>query len=208
MSRREYARQRLLGVPPCPPDPHARVDFRTYVARVAEALARYCAANDLAKPRITLEPGRIVTSQSHAMLTKVHAIKPNAFGPDFAMTDAGKILTSYPCDYEYHQMFAANRMRDDCDAAYHLMGRLCTSADWLAKYRCLPKLETGDVLAVMDAGAYFTSYSSNFAFPRPEIVMLDAGKAHTLRKRETYEHLTAMDDIQASNATHPFRKAL
>ncbi|MEX2123319.1 MAG: hypothetical protein WD795_05470 [Woeseia sp.] len=207
MSRREYAMQRLLGVPPRPPDPHAGVDFRAYVTRVAHALDRYCAMNDLVKPRIILEPGRIVTSQSHAMLTKVHAIKPNTSGPDFAMTDAGKILTSYPCDYEYHQMFAANRMHEANDATYHLMGRLCTSADWLARHRCLPALQSGDVLAVMDAGAYFTSYSSNFAFPRPEIVMLEDGKAYTLRKRESYEHLTAMDDIECLNAKYPAREA-
>jgi diaminopimelate decarboxylase len=131
------------------------------------------------------------------MLTLVHAIKANTAGPDFVMTDAGKILTSYPCDYEYHQMFAANRMREANVASYHLMGRLCTSADWLAKFRCLPKLASGDVLAIMDAGAYFTSYASNFAFPRPEVVMLDEGKAYTLRRRETYEHLTAMDDLEA-----------
>ena len=109
------------------------------------------------------------------MLTEVHAIKSNAQGPEIAMTDAGKILTSYPCDYEYHQMFAANRMGSSPDHVYNLMGRLCTSADWLAKYRCLPKLQRGDVIAIMDAGAYFTSYSSNFAFPRPKIVMLDDG---------------------------------
>jgi diaminopimelate decarboxylase len=193
MSRFEYARQRLLGMPARPPDPHAGVDFRSYVARVATALDGFCRANGLARPRVILEPGRIVTSQSHVMLTKVHTIKANACGPDFAMTDAGKILTSYPCDYEYHQMFAANRMREPNDRVYQLMGRLCTSADWLAKNRCLPALKPGDVLAVMDAGAYFTSYASNFAYPRPEIVMLDEGRAYTLRKRETYEHLTAMD---------------
>ena len=196
MTRWEYARQRLLGVPASPPNPYRGVPFDTYMARLASALNSYCAANDLARPRMILEPGRIVTSQSHVMLTNVHAIKPNTSGPDFAMTDAGKILTSYPCDYEYHQMFAANRMHDSNDSSYHLMGRLCTSADWLAKHRCLPKLKSGDVLAIMDAGAYFTSYSSNFAFPRPEIVMLDNGKAHTLRKRESYEHLTAMDNLE------------
>jgi diaminopimelate decarboxylase len=207
MSRWEYARQRLLGVPARPPDPHAGLDFRTYVARVAQALETYCAANSLARPRIILEPGRIITSQSHVLLTKVHSIKPNTSGPDFVMTDAGKILTSYPCDYEYHQMFAANRMSAANDTSYHLMGRLCTSADWLARHRCLPELHRDDVLAVMDAGAYFTSYSSNFAFPRPEIVMLDDGKARTLRKRESYEHLTAMDDFERPDEAFQVREA-
>jgi diaminopimelate decarboxylase len=195
MSRFEYARQRLLGVPSSPPDPRAGMPFRKYLEEVAHALREYCAKHALPLPRLILEPGRIVTSQSHVMLTSVHAIKHDRSGPDIAMTDAGKILTSYPCDYEYHQMFVANRMYDINDASYTLMGRLCTSADWLARHRCLPRLQAGDVIAIMDAGAYFTSYSSNFSFPRPQIVMLDGGDVQTLRKRETFEHLTAMDDF-------------
>jgi diaminopimelate decarboxylase len=61
------------------------------------------------------------------------------------------------------------------------------------KNRVLPKLQPGDVLAVMDAGAYFSSYSSNFAFPRPAIVMVHEGQAVLIRAAETFEHLTAMD---------------
>ena len=195
MSRLEYARQRLLGIPCRPPDPRAGMPFRKYLEEVANALRAWCAKHALPLPRLILEPGRIVTSQSHVMLTSVHSIKHERSGHDIAMTDAGKILTSYPCDYEYHQMFVANRMHDINDASYILMGRLCTSADWLARHRCLPRLQQGDAIAIMDAGAYFTSYSSNFSFPRPQIVMLDGGDVRTLRKRETFEHLTAMDDF-------------
>jgi diaminopimelate decarboxylase len=72
-------------------------------------------------------------------------------------------------------------------------GRVCTSADWLLRNRLLPALAEGDVLAVMDAGAYFSSYSSNFAFPRPAIVMVKGGKASILRAAESFEHLVAMD---------------
>ncbi len=196
MSRFEYARQRLLDLPARPPDPLSGLDIGRYMSRLAEAIESICRTLDLPSPRIILEPGRILTSQSHVMLSRVHAVKHNRFGPDFAMTDAGKILTSYPCDYEYHQMFVANRMHAPCDTTYHLMGRLCTSADWLAKNRCLPRLEAGDVIAIMDAGAYFTSYACNFAFPRPGIVSLDNGQVSTLRHRERFEHLTAMDGIE------------
>jgi len=205
MSRWEYARQRLLGVPASPPDPRSGCPFGEYIGQVAHALENWCSTNRMSIPRVILEPGRIVTSQSHILLTRVHAIKRSTTGPDVAMTDAGKILTSYPCDYEYHQMFVANRMLDAADSTYQLMGRLCTSADWLAKNRLLPKIQPGDVVAVMDAGAYFTSYSSNFAFPRPGIVMLDQGTARISRKRETYEHLTAMDDLQ--QPLHDFKVA-
>lgn len=195
LSRFEYARQRLLGVPPGPPDPGASCDIADYVRQVSDAVADASRKHGLRRPTLLFEPGRILFSRSHVLLTRVHSIKSNARGPAFAMTDAGKILVAYPCDYEYHQIFVANRMRETCHAAYHLMGRLCTAADLLAKNRYLPKVCPGDVLAVMDAGAYFTSYASNFAYPRPEIVMLDSGSATTLRRSETFEHLTAMDVV-------------
>jgi diaminopimelate decarboxylase len=79
---------------------------------------------------------------------------------------------------------------------YNVMGRICTSADWMIKNCYLPKLNNGDVLATMDAGAYFSSYSSNFAFTRPAIVMVDtSGKTRIIRNRETFEHLVAMDEL-------------
>lgn len=197
MSRYEYALQRLLHVPCCPPDPASFVRVEEYTLRLAQAWESDCAAYRVPVPHVVFEPGRAITSQSHVMLTRIHAIKANSLGPEIAMTDAGKILTSYPCDYEYHQMFAANRMKENADRLYHLMGRLCTSADWLAKFRCLPALQRGDTVAIMDAGAYFTSYASNFAFPRPKIVLLEDGQVSTLRDRETYDHLTAMDRLES-----------
>ena len=76
------------------------------------------------------------------------------------------------------------------------MGRICTSADWMAKNILLPQLRDGDVLATMDAGAYFSSYSSNFAFPRPAIVMVnDNSDVTIIRQAESFEHLVAMDTV-------------
>lgn len=200
MSRFEYARQRLLGVPPRPPAPAEGIDIRHYMRRLADVVTTQCRILEVPKPMLAFEPGRFVSSRSHVLLTDVHSVKSNSAGPDFAMTDAGRILISYPCDYEFHQMFVANRMRAAGTEAYQLMGRLCTSTDWLAKYRCLPRLEPGDVIAVMDAGAYFMSYSSNFSFPRPGIVLLDKGVVRTIRRAQSFEHLTAMDDLAISRA--------
>ncbi len=196
MSRLEYGRQRFLQVPCRPPNPDAGISLKRYMQQLADELQASCATLHLTVPRIIVEPGRVITSQSHVLLSKVHAIKSNGTGPDIAMTDAGKILTSFPCDYEYHQMFVANRMAESPNCVYHLMGRLCTSADWLARFRTLPRLQRDDVIAIMDAGAYFTSYASNFAFPRPKVVLLDKGTVKTLRRRETFDHMTAMDALQ------------
>jgi diaminopimelate decarboxylase len=78
---------------------------------------------------------------------------------------------------------------------YHIMGRICTSADWMFRNRLMPELKADDVLAVMDAGAYFSSNASSFAFPRPAIVMVSEGKASLIRQEESFEHLIAMDSF-------------
>ena len=54
-------------------------------------------------------------------------------------------------------------------------------------------MSANDILAVMDAGAYFSSYSSNFAFQRPAIIAVNEGECELLRHEETFEHLLAMD---------------
>ena len=195
MSRWEYARQRLLSTPPHPPDPTEAMPIERNLQHLQDLIATYCRNHGLPLPQVFLEPGRTVTSQSHVLLTSVHSLKVTTIGPAFAMTDAGKLLTAYPCDYEYHQIFVANRMRDEVCEIYDLMGRLCTPTDWLAKRRWLPKLASGDVLAVMDAGAYFTSHATNFGFPRPMVLLLNNGSVTTVREEETYDHLVAMDCI-------------
>ncbi len=69
----------------------------------------------------------------------------------------------------------------------------------MVKNISLPKLLEGDLLVTMDAGAYFSSYSSNFAFPRPAIVMVgEYGDVSTLREAESFEHMTAMDRVEFS----------
>jgi diaminopimelate decarboxylase len=98
-------------------------------------------------------------------------------------------------------MFLANRPQAAAAEPYTVTGRVCTSADWLVRNRLLPAINPGDSLAVMDAGAYFSSYSSNFAFPRPAIVMVRQGRASVVRQAETFEHLVAMDAVPELQTT-------
>jgi diaminopimelate decarboxylase len=64
----------------------------------------------------------------------------------------------------------------------------------------LPSLESGDVLAIMDAGAYFSSYSSNFGFQRPAIVKVKDGNSQVIRHEETFEHLVSMDTLSGERS--------
>jgi diaminopimelate decarboxylase len=70
---------------------------------------------------------------------------------------------------------------------------VCTSADFLYKGVRLPTLEEGDALAVMDTGAYFLATSTNFAYPRPPVVMAKKGKSWLIRAGESFEDLIRND---------------
>jgi len=189
----EYGLYRLFGVLPRPPRLDECKPISSFMEELIQSIEAGCKRLGLPTPRLLMEPGRLLTSRAEFLLASVRAVKQRTRGPTFAMTDAGRLSVTFPCDFEYHEAFVAGRPSARLDAFYDVMGRVCTSSDWMFKNRLLPRLQAGDVLAVMDAGAYFSSYSSNFAFPRPAIVMVQDGEATLIRAAETFEHLTAMD---------------
>ena len=99
---------------------------------------------------------------------------------------------------EYHKVFVANKMNATNTVKYNVFGRVCTTADLLYKGITLPSLEEGDVLSVMDTGAYFVSTSSNFSYPRPPVLMVKDGEVRVIRERENYEDLLRKDIITSS----------
>lgn len=189
----EYGMYRLFGVLPKPPRLEDWQPVSEFMHDLISSIDETCKRLQLVMPRLIVEPGRLITSRAEFLLASVRTIKHRTNGPSFAITDAGRLSVTFPCDFEYHEAFLVRRPNDSMDTFYDVMGRVCTSSDWMFKNRLFPKLRAGDVLAVMDAGAYFSSYSSNFAFPRPAIAMIDDGKATVIREAETFDHLTALD---------------
>ena len=189
----EYGVYRVFGVLPKPPRLEDCQPVSDMVHGLIDSIEETCERLHLEVPRLIIEPGRLVTSRAEFLLASVRTIKRRTGGTLFAITDAGRLSVTFPCDFEYHEVFVAGRPDAGLDTLYSVMGRVCTSADWMFKNRLLPALRSGDILAVMDAGAYFSSYSSNFAFPRPAIAMIDGGNATLIRNAETFEHLTALD---------------
>jgi diaminopimelate decarboxylase len=195
MSAVEYGLYRALGILPKPPKP---VDFQpigSFLEEILGSVRDECRARNLEVPKVLIEPGRFITSRAEFLLAKVLTVKHKLDGSRFAITNAGRLSMTYPLDFEYHEVFVAGRPSASLQTPYQVMGRICTSADWMLKNRFLPDLVPGDILAVMDAGGYFSSYSTNFSFPRPPIVMVDEGRTEWIRRGETFEHLIAMDRV-------------
>ena len=89
-------------------------------------------------------------------------------------------------------------LRDRGSFLADVVGPICESGDFLAKGRMIPKLERGDLIAVMSAGAYGFSMASNYnSRPRIAEVLVKDGKFHVVRKREEYADLTRGERVPA-----------
>ena len=147
------------------------------------------------KGRFFVEPGRYMVAECGAVLGTVHATKNN--GPHlFAGTDIGFTVLARPMLYDaFHdvEIYREGGQPDEKLVPQTLVGNICESGDILAKDRELPKIEQGDVIAMLDAGAYGWVMSSNYNHRlRPAEVLIGAdGKARLIRRRETLEDLVS-----------------
>jgi diaminopimelate decarboxylase len=91
----------------------------------------------------------------------------------------------------------ANKLDKPETETYDVVGPICESGDALAKDRVLPEIAEGDLLAVLNAGAYGFSMSSQYnARPRAAEVLIRQGKSFVIREREQLDNLTASQKVQ------------
>jgi diaminopimelate decarboxylase len=195
MSRWQYAAYRLWKTLPQRPNSKEYQPTADYLSDLINTISYFCRTNGLPAPKLIIEPGRLIVSRGEILLTYINGLKIKSNGMQFALTDVGKHSIAYPCDYEYHEILHANKLTQTPEKLYDIVGRICTTADVVARNKCLPILEKNDILAILDAGAYFSSYSSNFAFQRPAVVKIYRGVAQVIRHEESFEHLIAMDEL-------------
>ena len=81
------------------------------------------------------------------------------------------------------------------DGYYNIYGPLCHPRDLLCKFQRLPKINLGDLILVMDAGAYFVPNQMNFSYPRAPAVLVDDGRHELIRGRESFEDIISLDVI-------------
>lgn len=138
---------------------------------------------------LSLEPGRSIAANAGVLLTKVEYLKPTAH-KNFAIIDAGMNDNIRPSLYQAWQKVLPLKERGDGEVLqWDLVGPVCETGDFLAKDRDLALAE-GDCLALMSAGAYGFTMSSNYnSRGRAVEVMVDGERVHEIRARETIEDL-------------------
>jgi diaminopimelate decarboxylase len=181
-----------VGADLAPRSPAAVVTIRDYVAMVQERVERHYAGR--AAPTIALEPGRALTANTQMLLTSVHEVRDPSDALTLAILDAGMNIAS-PVQGSYHQLLPVTARPGAPERAYRLAGPICTPADILYRHWRLPELVPGDLLAIMDAGAYFVPFSTSFSFPQPGIVMVDELGSRLVRRAETFEDMVVRDRV-------------
>ncbi len=178
-----------LGIPyhhDTDPAPSAE-DYAAKVVPIFKAGMEACGIT----PELWVEPGRSLVADSTVLLTRVNSTK-NAH-KRFANVDAGFNLLIRPAMYDsYHEIIVANKADAPLTSEYTVTGPICESGDILASDRHLPEVAAGDIIAVLDAGAYGYAMASQYnSRPRCPEVLLHGTQAALMRRGETLSDITA-----------------
>jgi diaminopimelate decarboxylase len=144
---------------------------------------------------LVLEPGRVMVGNAGILVTKVLYTKENE-EKRFIIVDAGMNDLVRPSYYgSFHQILPVRRENRE-EIVADVVGPICESSDFLAKGRKIPKPDPGDFLAVMSAGAYGFSMSTNYnSRPRVAEVLVKDDQMFVIRQRESYEDLVRGEQI-------------
>jgi len=166
----------------------------------AEFSARYAAALTTPlrglKLHLLLEPGRSVVGPAGVLLTRVLYHKSNN-SKQFLVVDAAMNDLVRPALYDaYHEIVPVLRRPAGGHELFDVVGPICETGDFFARGREMPPVNDGDLLAILDAGAYGMVLASNYnTRPRPAEVLVDGGKARLIRRREKISDLLRLEKL-------------
>lgn len=192
--RLEYMFYWTFGRFPKVPKSEDCPSISTFAKHIVDQLNEGCTKYNLKNPILHLEPGRAITSNAQILLIEVGEIKHKHEKIKTVIVNGSRNIAC-PVTWEYHEVFLANKMSEKREEIYRIAGPTCYKEDLLYSYKKLPHLKESDILAVMDAGAYFILFSQNFNIPQPPVVMVSNGKHRLIRRRESHQYMVELDDF-------------
>jgi diaminopimelate decarboxylase len=149
------------------------------------------------KVHLLLEPGRSIVGPAGVLLTRVIYRKRNG-DKAFLVVDAAMNDLIRPSLYKaYHKIVPVTKISQQAEVV-DVVGPICESGDFFARDRELPRMQEGDLLALLDSGAYGMSLSSNYnTRPRSAEILVDGKSVKVIRRRESIEDLVALEDLKA-----------
>jgi diaminopimelate decarboxylase len=170
----------------------AAATVREYAAAIDEALNGF-------EGRLLVEPGRFLAAQAGALVARVLYVKRNG-KKTFVICDAAMNDLIRPALYQAHHEIVPVRPRAGKARTVDVVGPICETGDFFAHDRKLAPVEPGDLVAILDAGAYGMAMSSNYNTRlRPAEVLVEGAKAWLIRRRETIADLLAPETAAGNN---------
>jgi diaminopimelate decarboxylase len=168
-----------------------------YAGVVMTATRSMASSLGLPAPKVLIEPGRSISGPAGTTLYTVGSIKDIPGVRKYVAVDGGMSDNPRPALYgSKYEAMIANKANLPEEEAVSITGRCCESGDMLIWDIALPRVESGDILAVPCTGAYNYSMSSNYnRIPRPAVVLVTEGEAEIIVERETYQDLVRNDVI-------------
>jgi diaminopimelate decarboxylase len=143
---------------------------------------------------IVVEPGRSIVGPAGSLVARVIDLKPRNAVSDFAVIDAGMTELMRPALYGAFHRIEPVRGRAGAARPYEIVGPVCESSDVVGRDREMAPLAVGDLLAVLDAGAYGSAMASNYnRRPLPVEVLVDGGHWRVVRRRQSVDDMLAME---------------
>ena len=147
--------------------------------------------------KLILEPGRVIVGNAGVLLAQVLFTKKGE-DKEFIVTDGAMNDLMRPALYDSYHGITPVTVSERKTGRVDVVGPICESGDFLAKNRNMPVMKPGELFAVMSAGAYGFSMSSNYnSRPRPAEVLVKGGDYYVIRKRETLQDLVRGEEIPA-----------
>jgi len=186
-----------LGRSPGPGQALSELRFEDFFTVIAEEISYACGES----VKIILEPGRAIASPAMMLLLTVHYVKHRQGAGSWLITDGGLGTVTMPTYYEYHELLLCNDPHRALGERVTITGPGCFTGDLVARNRPMPEVREGEVLAVMDSGAYFLALESSFGHPRPGVVAVSGRHHRLVRRHETFEDMTARDALSIRSTT-------
>ena len=177
-----------LGIPYRPTE--NPLDLEVYKDVVIKKFKKTVKTENIGEPFLFIEPGRFISAEASILLAQINTIKDNGY-KRFAGVNAGFNTLIRPTMYgSYHHILVCDKASKEKSLEYDITGPICESGDVLGKARILPKLNEGDFLAIIDAGAYGFTMSSRYNDrPKPAEILINNGESYLVREAETYDDL-------------------
>lgn len=182
-----------VGIPYTPEE--NTVDIDRFAKENVELFKEKLAEYDMGNPTMYLEPGRYLVGDASVLLVRVNSVKESY--RKFIGVDAGFNTLLRPAMYDsYHHIVVANNMNAPIKEEIDIAGNVCESGDLFARDRPMPEIKEGDLLGILNAGAYGFTMSSNYnSRPLTPEVLVENGNCHLVREKETFDDLMAKQTI-------------